>query len=75
MPGRVLPLTSAQVEVILSRHGFRLTAQRGSHRKWVNAERGLKAIVPRHSARQLPTGTLLAIMTAAEIPETEWRAS
>jgi predicted RNA binding protein YcfA (HicA-like mRNA interferase family) len=36
-------------------------------------ETGRLVIVPYHAGKNLPVGTLLNILTAAEIPEHEWR--
>ncbi len=66
-------MTSRDVEVLLRQHGFALIAQKGSHRKWRNAESRLQVIVPEHRGRTLPLGTLRAILKNAEIPESEWR--
>ncbi len=41
-------MTADQVEAILSRYGFKLVSQKGSHRKWRNVERKLQVIVPYH---------------------------
>jgi predicted RNA binding protein YcfA (HicA-like mRNA interferase family) len=73
MPGRLRRLTASEVETLLRRHGFVLVRQRGSHRKWRHLERKLQVIVPMHSGRPLPIGTLTHILKGAEIPEEEWR--
>lgn len=62
------------VEQVLRRHDFVLVSQKGSHRKWRHAERHLQVVVPEHSGRDLPIGTLRAILANAEIPESEWHA-
>ena len=72
MPGRLRRMTARQAESILSRHGFTLISQKGSHRKWRNAATRLQVIVPEHRGRDLPLGTLRSIMQGAQIPETEW---
>ena len=74
MPERMRRLNCREIEAILSRHDFELISQRGSHRKWRNAERRLQVVVPEHGGRQLPLGTLRTIMTTAEIPDSEWKA-
>ncbi|HOC32001.1 MAG: type II toxin-antitoxin system HicA family toxin [Armatimonadetes bacterium] len=74
MSERIRSLTAQEVEDILRRHGFALVSQRGSHRKWRSASLRMIVIVPFHAGRVLPRGTLRAIMTAAEIPESEWRS-
>jgi predicted RNA binding protein YcfA (HicA-like mRNA interferase family) len=66
-------LNASEVEPILRRYGFTLISQKGSHRKWRNAEQKLQVIVPYHKGRDLPIGTLRNIMTTANIPESEWK--
>jgi len=66
-------LNASEVEAILRRYGFSLISQKGSHRKWRNAEQKLQVIVPYHKGRDLPMGTLRNIMTTANIPESEWK--
>lgn len=73
MGERVRRMTARELESILGRYGFELVSQKSSHRKWRNRPAGLQVIVPEHRGRQLPTGTLLAILKAAEIPQSEWR--
>ena len=72
MPGRVRRMNSRAAESILSRHGFVLVSQKGSHRKWRNAATRLQVTVPDHRGRDLPLGTLRSIMQGAQIPEAEW---
>lgn len=73
MGERVRRMAAREVETVLQRHGFVLVTQKGSHRKWRHAARGLQVIVPMHAGRSLPIGTLLAIMKGAEIPDSEYR--
>ncbi|MBW4471803.1 MAG: type II toxin-antitoxin system HicA family toxin [Stenomitos rutilans HA7619-LM2] len=70
---RIRPMNAADVERILTRYGFELVSQKGSHRKWRNLERNLQVIVPYHKGRSLPIGTLRNIMISASIPEAEWK--
>lgn len=65
--------TAREIERVLSKYGFTLISQKGSHRKWRNFTTGRQVIVPSHSGRNLPVGTLRNILTNAEIPEEEWR--
>jgi predicted RNA binding protein YcfA (HicA-like mRNA interferase family) len=65
-------LTAHQVERILSKHGFVVVSQKGSHKKWKHAGRGLLVIVPYHKGRNLPIGTLRNIMKNSEIPGQAW---
>lgn len=62
------------LEKLLSRYGFIQISQKGSHRKWRNLSTGRQVIVPFHSGKDLPLGTLRNILTNAEIPENEWKA-
>ncbi len=71
--GRIRQLNSVETEKILSRYGFSKVSQKGSHRKWRNAEQSLQVIVPFHKGRNLPIGTLRQIMSDAKIPEHEWQ--
>ncbi len=73
MGGRVRPFSAKQLERLLSRFGFELLSQKGSHQKWRNPNTGRQVIVPYHGGRDLPLGTLRNILTTAEIPESEWR--
>ncbi|MCA1623870.1 MAG: type II toxin-antitoxin system HicA family toxin [Acidobacteria bacterium] len=66
-------MTAREVETLLRQYGFQLLSQKGSHRKWRHPEKGLQVIVPGHSNRTLPLGTLRNILVAAEIPEAEWQ--
>ncbi|GAB4226817.1 MAG: hypothetical protein Kow0049_06270 [Stanieria sp.] len=66
-------MKSREVEAILKRYKFKLISQKGSHRKWRNAELGLQVIVPEHKGKDLPIGTLKNIFKGAQIPESEWR--
>lgn len=70
---RIRRMNADEVERILQRYGFELVSQKGSHRKWRNAEEELQVIVPYHKSRDLPIGTLRNIMTIANIPENEWK--
>ncbi len=73
MSERMRRLTAREVESLLARYGFQLLSQKGSHRKWRNAQSGLQVIVPEHRGRSLPLGTLRSILKAAEIPAAEWK--
>ena len=73
MGDKVRPFTSRELEKLLARYGFLLISQKGSHRKWRNPLTGRQVIVPHHSGRTIPIGTLRNILTNAEIPEVEWK--
>jgi predicted RNA binding protein YcfA (HicA-like mRNA interferase family) len=64
---RRLPVVSGDRLVrALQRVGWTITRQRGSH---VRLQRGSVLIsVPIHSGRTLPTGTLAAILSDADLP-------
>ncbi|MDQ3259599.1 MAG: type II toxin-antitoxin system HicA family toxin, partial [Pseudomonadota bacterium] len=64
-------LTSKDVIKILERKGFVLDHTSGSHRVYFNAETNRRAVVPFHN-KDLPIGTLIAILKAAAIPREEW---
>jgi len=66
-------LTAREIERLLSLYGFVLVSQKGSHRKWRNMSTGRQVIVPYHSGKTLPLGTLRNILINAEIPEKEWK--
>ncbi|MCC7306475.1 MAG: type II toxin-antitoxin system HicA family toxin [Acidobacteria bacterium] len=73
MSEKIRVYTAREIERVLSKYGFTLISQKGSHRKWRNFSNGRQVVVPSHSGRNLPVGTLRNILTNAEIPEDEWR--
>jgi predicted RNA binding protein YcfA (HicA-like mRNA interferase family) len=73
MGEKIRVFTVRELERLLSRYGFVLISQKGSHRKWRNLSTGRKVIVPSHGGKSLPLGTLRSILTDAEIPEHEWK--
>ena len=73
MGEKIRRLTTKEVERLLSKYGFELISQKGSHRKWRNQTQGRQVIVPFHSGQSLPLGTLRNILINAEIPEFEWK--
>lgn len=72
MGERVPRLSAKEVESLLRRAGFVLVSQKGSHRKWRHDLRRAQVIVPDHGGKPLPIGTLLQILRASEIPQSEW---
>lgn len=74
MGDKIRRLTAKEAERLLSRYGFELISQKGSHRKWRNHVNGRQVIVPSHANKILPLGTLVNILSNAEIPESEWRS-
>jgi len=61
---KVPALTSAKLIKILTKHGFILDHQTGSHRVYINQKTGKRVVVPYHK-KDLPKGTLLSIVKAA----------
>lgn len=55
---------------ILRKHGFELVRAKGSHQIFKNRASGKMTIVPMHK-RDLPKGTLLAILKQAGIDKEE----
>ncbi len=74
MGEKILRLTAKEVEKLLSRYGFELSSQKGSHRKWRNPVSSRQAIVHLHGNQPLPLGTLRNILINAEIPDFEWKS-
>jgi len=74
MGEKILCLTAKEVEKLLSRYGFELISQKGSHRKWRNPVSSRQAIVHLHGNQPLPLGTLRNILINAEIPDFEWKS-
>ena len=73
MAGRLRRLTAKEVEDLLTRHGFEFVSQRGSHRKWWKRSNSVQVVVPIHSGKPLPIGTLRHILSQSGIPDREWR--
>ena len=74
MPPGIRSFSAKDLERLLRKYGFELVSQKGSHRKWRNPETHSQVIVPYHSGKDLPVGTLRNILTTAEIPDKEWRS-
>ena len=75
MSPRMRRMTAREVESLLTQHGFTMLSQSGSHRKWRNSNTRRQVIVPMHSGRQLPLGTLRNILENSAIPPAEWMES
>ncbi len=73
MSSGIRRMTAKEVESLLSKYGFKMISQKGSHRKWRHSQSGLQVIVPYHKGRNLPLGTLRNILVNAEIPQKEWK--
>lgn len=67
MPSKVPRLTAKEVVKQLKAVGFVEVSQTGSHLKLFNPETRRTAIVPIHSSKIIPTGTLKAIEKQADI--------
>jgi predicted RNA binding protein YcfA (HicA-like mRNA interferase family) len=72
MSSRLPRRTAKEVEEVLSKHGFELVAQKGSHRKWRNAHTRIVVTVPFHAGKALPIGTLVQIQKSSQIARKEW---
>jgi predicted RNA binding protein YcfA (HicA-like mRNA interferase family) len=71
--GHIRRLSAKVIESILTRYGFELVGQRGSHRKWRNLDTRAVVTVPDHGSKELPLDTVRQIMLSAGIPAGEWR--
>ena len=67
MSSRTPKLTAKQIIKQLKKAGFREINQTGSHLKLFNTETRRTAIVPIHSSKIIPIGTLKAIEKQADI--------
>ncbi len=61
---KIPSLTSEGLIRILLEHGFTLDRQTGSHRVYYNEETKKRVVVPYHR-KELPRGTLIAILKEA----------
>lgn len=65
-------LTPDEVIKILKRNQFEKISQKGSHQKWKNYDTGKQVIVPYHKEKQIPIGTLKAIIDGSGISSEQW---
>jgi predicted RNA binding protein YcfA (HicA-like mRNA interferase family) len=65
-------LTAKEIISVLTRHGFVCVSQKGSHQKWKNRITGAVTIVPFHSGKQIPAGTMNSIIKASGIDKREF---
>ena len=65
-------LTPDDLIRLLQKHGFVLMRTKGSHRIFKNQATGKMTVVPMHK-RNLPKGTMLAILKQAGIDKEELR--
>ncbi len=66
----ITSMTSKDVVRILQEKGFLLDRSRGSHQVWLHPVSNKRAVVPMHN-KDLPTGTLYAILKQAGIEKNE----
>lgn len=66
-------ISSSAVFKILKKNGFKNISQKGSHQKWKNYLSGKQVIVPHHKGKDLPIGTLKAIIDGSGISLSEWQ--
>ncbi len=72
MSARFPRLKTREIIRVLRRNGFVLVASKGSHQKWRHAAAEKQVIVPYHSGRELPLGTLKSIIEGSGIPLEDW---
>ncbi|MBI2426052.1 MAG: type II toxin-antitoxin system HicA family toxin [Candidatus Hydrogenedentes bacterium] len=70
---RIPSLTPREVVTALKRAGFEELRQRGSHLFMCHRERGALVTIPMH-ARDLPRGTIKAIITQTGLSEEEFQS-
>ena len=67
---RLAPISARELQAILSRLGFRLSRQRGSHAFWQH-EDGRATIVPVHRGEDIGRGLLRQILRDLAIDPSE----
>ena len=67
---RLAPISARELQAILSRLGFRLIRQRGSHAFWQH-EDGRATIVPVHRGEDIGRGLLRQILRDLDIDPSE----
>ncbi len=65
-------LLCSDIIKILKQNNFEFISQKGSHQKWKNSTTGKQVIVPYHKGKQLPIGTLKAIIEGSGIDLDKW---
>ena len=58
-------MTQSELKRILKRNGCRKIREGGNHEIWINVSSGKIFQVPRHSSKEIATGTVKAIMKQA----------
>ena len=67
---RAPSLTPKELIKLLEQRGFVLDCSKGSHQIYFNKEKKLRVVVPMHN-KDLPTGTLHAILKQADIDKND----
>lgn len=68
---RLAPITARELQAILSRLGFRLIRQKGSHAFWQH-EDGRATIVPVHKGENIGRGLLRQVLNDIDIDPEEF---
>jgi predicted RNA binding protein YcfA (HicA-like mRNA interferase family) len=63
-------LTSRKLAKLLAKKGFVLDRVKGSHQVWLNKNENKRVVLPMHK-KDLPAGTLFAILRQAGIDKNE----
>jgi predicted RNA binding protein YcfA (HicA-like mRNA interferase family) len=56
---------------LLESSGWRLKATKGSHRQFLHPQKGMVVTVPGHPGKDVPVGTLKAILRSADLEKKE----
>jgi predicted RNA binding protein YcfA (HicA-like mRNA interferase family) len=56
---------------LLESSGWRLKATKGSHRQFLHPQKGMVVTVPGHPGKDVPLGTLKAILRSADLEKKE----
>ena len=68
---RLAPITARELQTILSRLGFTLLRQRGSHAFWQHPD-GRATIVPMHKGQDIGRGLLRQILRDLDLTPAEF---
>ncbi len=58
-------MKTSELEKLLRKSGCRITDHGSRHDIWYSPQNGRRFVVPRHSAKEIPTGTANAILKEA----------
>ena len=68
------PLSAKRIVKVLTKNGFVLSRQKGSHQIYSHKESGIIVPVPFHGANKpIPIGTFLAIVKQSKISKSEFK--